>query len=136
MVIIRFSAINRIACVTLWRTCVHRPFCKSRYPKLARRLASKYMRILIAHNRYKQTGGEDLVVATESALLTSHGHTVARLDVDNDHIQGALSRITASFGSIYSPDGKQRMQKAIEHARPDVVHVHNFFPTLSPSVFL
>jgi glycosyltransferase involved in cell wall biosynthesis len=93
------------------------------------------MRILIAHNRYKQIGGEDLVVATESGLLNSHGHTVARLDVDNDHIQGALSRITASFGSIYSSDGKQRMREAIERAKPDVVHVHNFFPTLSPSVF-
>lgn len=94
------------------------------------------MRILIAHNRYKQPGGEDGVVATESGLLTSHGHTVARLDVDNDHIQGTLSRITASFGSIYSAHSKQLMRDAIERAKPDVVHVHNFFPTLSPSVFL
>jgi glycosyltransferase involved in cell wall biosynthesis len=94
------------------------------------------MRILIAHNRYKQAGGEDRVVDNESALLTSHGHTVARLDVDNDHIQGVLSRISASLDSIYSPHGKQLMREAIDRARPDVVHVHNFFPTLSPAVFL
>jgi len=93
------------------------------------------MRVLIAHNRYQQSGGEDIVVAAESDMLRAHGHTVDRLNVDNDHIQSALSRITASFGSIYSPQSKHLMKQAIEDARPDVVHIHNFFPTLSPSVF-
>src|SRR5258707_885223 len=93
------------------------------------------MRVLIAHNRYQQSGGEDTVVAAESDMLRAHGHTVDRLDVDNDRIQGALSRVTASFGSIYSPQSKQLIKRAIEGARPDVVHIHNFFPTLSPSVF-
>jgi glycosyltransferase involved in cell wall biosynthesis len=93
------------------------------------------MRVLIAHNRYQQSGGEDIVVAAESDMLRAHGHTVDRLNVDNDHIEGALSRITASFGSIYSPQSKRLMKGAIEDARPDAVHIHNFFPTLSPSVF-
>jgi glycosyltransferase involved in cell wall biosynthesis len=93
------------------------------------------MRVLIAHNRYQQRGGEDQVVATESALLRSNGHTVTSLDVDNDHIQSPLSRISASFGSIYSRPGRQLMRDAIDRVRPDIVHVHNFFPTLSPSVF-
>lgn len=93
------------------------------------------MRVLIAHNRYQQSGGEDIVVATESDMLRAHGHTVDRLDVDNDRIQGALSRVTASFGSIYSPQSKQLIKRTIEDARPNVVHIHNFFPTLSPSVF-
>ena len=93
------------------------------------------MRVLIAHNRYQQSGGEDVVVAAESDMLRAHGHVVDRLDVDNDRIQGALSRVTASFGSIYSPQSKQLVKRAIEHARPDVVHIHNFFPTLSPSAF-
>jgi glycosyltransferase involved in cell wall biosynthesis len=93
------------------------------------------VRILIAHNRYQQRGGEDTVVAAESELLRSHGHEVSRLDVDNDHIQSTLTRITASLGSFYSHHGHRLMQQAIQRHRPDIVHVHNYFPTLSPSAF-
>jgi glycosyltransferase involved in cell wall biosynthesis len=93
------------------------------------------MRILIAHNRYQQSGGEDIVVTAESEMLRAHGHTVDRLDVNNDHIQGTLSRITASFGSIYSLQSNRLVKRAIENSKPDIVHIHNFFPTLSPSVF-
>jgi glycosyltransferase involved in cell wall biosynthesis len=93
------------------------------------------MRVLIAHNRYQQAGGEDTVVASESELLTTHGHTVERLNVDNDHIHGPLSRITTSFTSLYSSQSSRLLQRAIHTAKPDIVHVHNFFPTLSPSVF-
>ena len=93
------------------------------------------MRILIAHNRYQQSGGEDNVAAAEANLLEKHGHSVEHLDVDNDHIQGAWSRLAAAAGSIYSLQGRSLLQAAIRRCRPDVVHVHNFFPTLSPSVF-
>jgi glycosyltransferase involved in cell wall biosynthesis len=93
------------------------------------------LRILIAHNRYQQKGGEDTVVAAESGLLRSHGHEVNHLDIDNDHIQSTLTRITTSLGSFYSPHSHRLMQQAIQQHRPDIVHVHNFFPTFSPSVF-
>src|SRR6202020_2778274 len=84
---------------------------------------------------YQQAGGEDTVVASESELLTTHGHTVERLNVDNDHIHGPLSRIATSFTSLYSSQSSRLLQRAIRKAEPDIVHVHNFFPTLSPSVF-
>ena len=93
------------------------------------------MRVLIAHNRYQQAGGEDTVVASESELLTTHGHTVERLNVNNDHIHSTLSRIATSFTSLYSSQSSRLLQRAIHNAKPDIVHVHNFFPTLSPSVF-
>ena len=93
------------------------------------------MRILLAHNRYQQRGGEDTVAAAEAELLASHSHTVERLEVDNDHIQGAFAQIGAAAHSVYSLPGKARVKAAIARSRPDVVHVHNFFPTLSPSVF-
>jgi glycosyltransferase involved in cell wall biosynthesis len=93
------------------------------------------MRIMIAHNRYQQHGGEDNVVVSESELLQAHGHEVTRFDVDNDHIQGLVSRIATAAGSVYSLPSKHRVQKAIAAAKPEIVHVHNFFPTLSPSVF-
>jgi glycosyltransferase involved in cell wall biosynthesis len=94
------------------------------------------MRILIVHNRYQQKGGEDTVVAAEEWLLRSHGHQVELLQVDNDHIQDAFSRVTAAVQSIYSLDGKKKMRKVLGSYRPDLVHVHNFFPSLSPSIFI
>ncbi len=93
------------------------------------------MRILVAHNRYQQSGGEDNVAAAEADLLEEHGHAVERVHLDNDHIQSAWSQLTAGARSIYSPRGRSLLQAAIERHRPDVVHVHNFFPTLSPSAF-
>ncbi len=93
------------------------------------------MRILIAHNRYQQSGGEDNVASAEAELLASRGHGIERLDVDNDQIQGVRSRMAAAAHSLYSLPGKTRMAAAITRFRPDIVHVHNFFPTLSPSVF-
>ncbi len=93
------------------------------------------MRILIAHNRYQQGGGEDNVAAAETALLRSHGHTVEELDLDNDHIRGAWAKAAAAAGSLYSPRGKSLVEDAIARFRPDLVHVHNFFPSFSPAIF-
>lgn len=93
------------------------------------------MRVLIVHNRYQQAGGEDNVVTSETALLRERGHVVEVLLSSNDHIQGALSQVKASITAVYSPQGKTMMAQAIKRTKPDVVHVHNFFPTLSPSIF-
>ena len=93
------------------------------------------MRVLIVHNRYQQKGGEDGVVANESALLAAHGHDVEVMLVDNDHIQGAASKVVAAISSMYSLSGQRKVEDAIRAFRPDVVHVHNFFPTLSPAIF-
>ena len=93
------------------------------------------MRILIAHNRYRQSGGEDNVAAAEAALLRRCGHAVEQLELDNDHIQGGLAKIAAAVGSLYSLHGKATVREAIERFRPDVVHVHNFFPSFSPAIF-
>jgi hypothetical protein len=41
------------------------------------------MRILIAHNRYQQMGGEDVVFDFESKALEDAGHDVERFVMDN-----------------------------------------------------
>src|SRR5271165_768032 len=93
------------------------------------------MKIQLVHNRYQQKGGEDTVVAAEEWLLREHGHEVELLQADNDHIQGAVASGLAALQSIYSFSGKRRIQAALRRYHPDLVHVHNFFPTLSPSIF-
>lgn len=93
------------------------------------------MKILLAHNRYQQAGGEDQVVRTEAAMLTQHGHEVQQVLFDNDRIQGITAQILAAAGSLFNPAAYQRVQQAIKAFQPDVLHVHNFLPGLSPAVF-
>jgi glycosyltransferase involved in cell wall biosynthesis len=94
------------------------------------------VKILIVHNRYQQKGGEDTVVVAEEWLLRSHGHQVELLQADNDHIRSGISSGLAAVESVYSFNGKRKMREALRKHQPDLVHVHNFFPTLSPSIFV
>ena len=93
------------------------------------------MRIAIAHNRYQQGGGEDKVVVAEAAMLRRHGHEVEQLDFDNEAITGMQGRAKAALSSFYSVPSHRRVATTLTAFRPDVLHVHNFMPTLSPSVF-
>tara|TARA_R100001198_G_scaffold96992_1_gene90639 strand:+ start:13869 stop:15020 length:1152 start_codon:yes stop_codon:yes gene_type:complete len=93
------------------------------------------MKILAVHNRYQQAGGEDSVFRNEIELLRSGGHDVAVLEENNDRIKGTAAQIAAAAHAVWSRYGQRRMAEAIIRERPDVVHVHNFFPTLSPAIF-
>jgi glycosyltransferase involved in cell wall biosynthesis len=67
--------------------------------------------------------------------LEQRGHRVSRLVVHNDAIRGAAAKIKTAFSTHYSQFGRQLIEHHLERDRPDIVHVHNFFPLLSPSVF-
>lgn len=96
----------------------------------------KDMKVLMVHNRYQQRGGEDAVVEAEVRLLAANGVDVRRFDADNDSIQGLMSKVQVSIGQFGLPNAvKTRFHKTLSEFCPDVVHVHNWFPTLSPAVF-
>jgi glycosyltransferase involved in cell wall biosynthesis len=94
------------------------------------------MRVLIVHNRYQQQGGEDAVVSSEGNLLADHGIEVETLEENNDAITGFMGKIEASI-SVFtgSRSSNDRVKAMLGRFRPDVVHVHNWFPTVSPSIF-
>ncbi len=93
------------------------------------------MKILILHNRYKIIGGEEGVVKAEYALLADRGHKVTVLEVSNDRIVGIWGKLSTAINGIYSLQSKQKVSDAIGQLAPDLVHVHNFFPLLSPSIY-
>jgi glycosyltransferase involved in cell wall biosynthesis len=94
------------------------------------------MKVLVVHNRYQQRGGEDAVVDAETRLLAANGVEVQRFDADNDAIQSVVTKIQVSLGQFGLPTAAQaRFRSALSAFRPSVVHVHNWFPTLSPSLF-
>ena len=93
------------------------------------------MRVLILHNRYKLHGGEDVVVQQEAALLRGAGIAVEVVEVSNDDILSAGDKLRAVGDSIYSPASREMVWQRLRAHRADLLHVHNFFPRLSPSVY-
>jgi len=97
--------------------------------------SSRVRRILILQNSYQYRGGEDVVASGEGALLRDHGHEVHLNLVSNNTIQGFWQKVMAGWHSSHSEWGQRKTMEFINETRPDVVHVHNFFPLLSPSVY-
>jgi glycosyltransferase involved in cell wall biosynthesis len=93
------------------------------------------MKILQLHNRYQIPGGEEGVVQAEQALLKAQGHQVRLLEVTNDDIVGLAAKARAAVNAIYSRAARKQVLAEIDDFSPDLVHVHNFFPLLSPSVY-
>jgi glycosyltransferase involved in cell wall biosynthesis len=93
------------------------------------------VKILLLHNRYRQRGGEDVAVHAERDLLRQYGHEVRLVEVDNADIDGLYSRLRIAAEAVYSPGARRRVAGEIAAFEPDIVHVHNFFPLLSPGVY-
>jgi glycosyltransferase involved in cell wall biosynthesis len=93
-------------------------------------------RILFIHNCYQQAGGEDNVVEAEISLLRSYGHDVELWSVDNKNLPASLAgKIKTAFTTSYSATSRLIARDWLRSFKPDVVHVHNFFPQISPSIY-
>lgn len=90
------------------------------------------MRILIAHNRYQQRGGEDVVVENETLLLRKLGHNVENFIVTNDEIVGFWNKAAAAIQVLDNPAVTRAFDHSIAAFDPHIVHFHNYFPRLTP----
>jgi glycosyltransferase involved in cell wall biosynthesis len=92
------------------------------------------MRVLLVHNFYQIPGGEDSIVREELSMLKTHGVDVELYSVTNDDIKGTLATIATALQVVYNPWARRALSKKLAEFLPDVVHIHNFFPLLSPSI--
>jgi glycosyltransferase involved in cell wall biosynthesis len=92
------------------------------------------MRILVAHNAYLYRGGEDTVVESEIALLQRHGHEVMLYRRDNAELD-ALPRWQAAMDSVWSKRTVVEAGRLLASFRPHLIHAHNTFPLISPSLY-
>ena len=93
------------------------------------------MKIIQVHNYYKQTGGEDVVVKAELELLQSKGNTVVTYYKNNEDICGLVSKVQTAFKTLWNHAVYKEFVKLLQDERPDVVHCHNAFPLISPSIY-
>ncbi len=93
------------------------------------------MRILQVHNHYQHAGGEDAVVCAENTLLKKEGNEVLLYEVNNNSIQGIVSKLKVALSVSYSASSRDSLIRELDTFEPDIVHVHNFFPILTPAIY-
>jgi glycosyltransferase involved in cell wall biosynthesis len=71
--------------------------------------------------------------AATVALLREFGHQVVVFEKQNREISGLSSRMRAATTGVYSLTVKRDIAAILKALAPDIVHVHNVYPLLSPS---
>ena len=94
-------------------------------------------KILIVHNYYQYSGGEDTVVANEKRLLEENGHKVLLYTRHNKELKSMnlLKKTFLPFVTIFNPRSYLDIKKIIRKEKIDIVHVHNTLGLISPSVY-
>jgi glycosyltransferase involved in cell wall biosynthesis len=93
------------------------------------------MKLLIIHNIYQTNniGGEDIVYKNELESLQKvlGSENVFYYEVSND----TINKLQLIFNIWFNKKYYKEVQKLIFENSIDLVHVHNFYPLLTPSVF-
>ena len=96
------------------------------------------MKVLVIHNFHRKgsASGDDQVFNNEVELLREHGHQVLEYTVINDQFdtKNFIKKIFMTFGMLWSKKHFKEVYNLCKIERPDIVHVHTFFPLLSPSI--
>jgi len=96
------------------------------------------MRVLVVHNRYRSCSpsGENRVVDQETQALLRAGHEVEHFERESDDIEvfSLRQKVLIPAQVVWSPSAARDMSRLLGSFKPDVVHVHNLFPMISPSV--
>ncbi|MBP3683833.1 MAG: glycosyltransferase family 4 protein [Oscillospiraceae bacterium] len=93
-------------------------------------------RVLMVHNFYQIGGGEHTVFENEKNLLIENGHEVYTYTRSNDELkQSKLKMLMLPFSTIWSTKTYREVRRLIREKHIDIVHCHNTFPLISPSVY-
>lgn len=92
------------------------------------------MKILAVHNHYQNPGGEDAVFDAETAMLESHGNQVIRYTAHNSRVN-EFSKMNLARVAIWNNTASRDIRVLIRREKPDVMHVHNTLPLISPAVY-
>jgi len=96
-----------------------------------------FLKVLIVHNTYQQPGGEDVVFNQERLMLERAGHQVATFSRSNWEAEAysGLQRIALAKRAIWSSPIREEFLSLLRLEKPDIVHVHNTFVMISPSIY-
>ena len=95
------------------------------------------MRILQVHNRYREPGGEAQSIANERRALEEAGHQVVLYQRDSREIDdlSVLGRLQVGLRASSSSQACREIGAYIDDHRPDVAHIHNTVPLITPAIY-
>jgi glycosyltransferase involved in cell wall biosynthesis len=93
------------------------------------------LNIISVHNRYLMAGGEDQVFESEARLLRERGHNVTQVEEQNAYPDSVATKIGMAVECVWSRKWHREFRERLQRERPDVVHIHNLFPRISPSIY-
>jgi glycosyltransferase involved in cell wall biosynthesis len=93
------------------------------------------MKVLLVHNLYQQPGGEDVVFSLERQMLERAGHQVVVYRRTNCEVHSVSWRPALALKTIWAADARRDFVGILSREKPDVVHVHNTFFMVSPSIY-
>lgn len=99
--------------------------------------STKKRNILIVHNYYQISGGEDTVVANEKKMLEKHGHKVILYSRHNIELNkmSRLQKLLLPITTLFNPRTYREIKKLIKSEHIEIVHVHNTLNLISPAVY-
>jgi len=93
------------------------------------------MRLLIGHNYYQQSGGEDFLFKTQTKMLKDFGHEICLYERHNNEIKpDLLAKLRQSLELRWSTRSYDEIRQLIRSFKPQLVHFHNTFYVTTPSV--
>ncbi|MDG4822056.1 glycosyltransferase family 4 protein [Asanoa sp. WMMD1127] len=94
------------------------------------------MKVVVAHNRYReaQPSGENVIVDQEIDQLAAAGVEVLPFLRSSDEIadMSPAAKALLPVSPIYAPRAQRDLAELIRTHRPDVLHLHNPYPLISP----
>lgn len=93
------------------------------------------MKILLIHNAYGKYSGEEAVVDAQVSLLRKAGHDVRMYNRSSAELEEMhFGRARAFFTAFHNQRSIREIRKVLADFSPDVVHIHNLYPLISPAV--
>lgn len=98
--------------------------------------ANYKVNVLMVNNFYQIGGGEHTVFKNEVDLLKDHGHKVIEYTRSNVELKESKIKLYLSpFSTLWSFKTYREVKRIIKKQNIDIVHCHNTFPLISPSVY-
>lgn len=96
------------------------------------------MKVLQVYNDYRSAfGGEAGVVQMIARVIEKHGGQARLLTRTSKGLDRSfIGKVRGFLSGIYNRTARREMARLLADDRPDVVHMHNLYPLLSPSVLV
>jgi len=94
------------------------------------------MKILLIHNYYMYSGGEDIYLKSLMKLLKKNGHKVILYKKESKNIITIFDKFKVAFGLLYNPTIDTELTQLIKKERPDIAHFHNIYPLIGATAYL